>query len=173
MTQWDKALGHDPKDFWNEVATQYFAMDVHDDELKDDTAPEIPEFVKTLAQGAKKRLVRAATAVQEAFASETQREPKGEKQTPKRKRRPGPLRLLEICTWTAMVSQVARSRGWQVGEPVNLESGFNPFTVGGQRRCNDYLRSFQQDAVVFAFPCTTWSVMHQLNQRTPQHTLAT
>ena len=67
-----------------------------------------------------------------------------------------------------MVSQVARSRGWQVGEPVNLESGFDLLTIGGQRRCNDYLRSFQPDAVVFAFPCTTWSVMQQINQRTPQ-----
>ena len=35
-----------------------------------------------------------------------------------RQRRRGPLRVIEICTWTCMMSITAASLGWEASEPV-------------------------------------------------------
>ena len=72
------------------------------------------------------------------------------------RRRPGPLRILEIFTWTMAVSFAAHQRGWEVGEPLTLPN-YNLLDPGDQRKAFEYVRAFDPDFIMVAFPCTVWS----------------
>ena len=53
------------------------------------------------------------------------------------RRRPGPLRIIEIFTWTMAVSFAAHERGWEVGEPLTLPN-YNLLDPGDQRKAFEY-----------------------------------
>ena len=41
------------------------------------------------------------------------------------------LSIMEICTWTMMVSMVAAARGWETWQPITIESGYDLTTDHG------------------------------------------
>ena len=127
-------------------------------------AAGVGEGADTLNKGQKRRLLDAVNQVIESAEIEKQ-------QTQGIPRAPGPprkLRVLEIFTWSCMLSMVAVTRGvWDAYEPVTLESGWNLEYRGVQDRAMDYLREVDPDLLVVAWPCSPWSVMQNANQRTP------
>ncbi|CAE7228738.1 RE1, partial [Symbiodinium sp. CCMP2456] len=88
--------------------------------------------------------------------------------TPNRSpRRPGPWRVVEIFTWTMMISMVAAQRGWMVGQPITLPH-FDLRDKGDQAAALQYLDNFQPDFLVVAFPCTAWSTLQNWNVHTAE-----
>jgi hypothetical protein len=84
-----------------------------------------------------------------------------------RTRRPGPWRVLELFTWTCMVSLVAAQQGWEFLEPVTLPR-FDIQTWAGRKKAWNYIREADPDFIMSAWPCGPWSRMQQINQRNPQ-----
>ena len=83
------------------------------------------------------------------------------------RRRPGPLRILEIFTWTMAVSFAAHQRGWEVGEPLTLPN-YNLLDPEDQQKAFAYVRSFDPDFIMVAFPCTVWSGLQTFGFRSPE-----
>ena len=83
-----------------------------------------------------------------------------------RKRRPGPLRVVEVCTWTCMISAVAASLAWEVWEPITLPK-HDLLTTRGREAARKALGAADLDFIALAPPCTEWSQMQSVNQRTP------
>ena len=79
-------------------------------------------------------------------------------------RRAGPWRILEIFTWTCMVTMTADKLGWEAFEPIT-EPGWNLSEDRAKARTN--LQEVDPDFVVLAPPCSPWSHMQLINQRTP------
>ena len=129
-------------------------------------AAGVGEGADTLNKGQKRRLLDAVNQVIESAEVEIEKQ-----QTQRIPRAPGPprkLRVLEIFTWSCMLSMVAVTRGvWDAYEPVTLEAGWNLEYRGVQDRAMDYLREVDPDLLVVAWPCSPWSVMQNANQRTP------
>ena len=83
-----------------------------------------------------------------------------------RKRRPAPLRVVEVCTWTCMISTVAASLAWEVLEPITLPK-YDLLTRKGREAARKALIAADPDFIAMAPPCTEWSQMQSVNQRTP------
>ena len=79
-------------------------------------------------------------------------------------RRPGPYRVLEVCTWTCMVTMVAMGMGWEGLEPITLPR-WNLFKSSDIRAASEYLCRSDPDLVVCAWPCSPWSQLQRINQR--------
>ena len=80
-------------------------------------------------------------------------------------RRPGPLRVLEIFTWTCMVSLVAADLGWHMLEPVTLPR-WDMHCPKARAEAYDYIDRADPDLIVLAWPCTVWSSLQRINRRT-------
>ena len=83
-----------------------------------------------------------------------------------RKRLSGPIRVVEMCTWTCMVSVVAASLAWEVGVPITLPA-YDLLTRKGREVARKALVATDPDFIVMAPPCTEWSQIQSVNQRTP------
>ena len=57
--------------------------------------------------------------------------------------------------------------GWDVLEPITLESGFDLLTQKGRAEAMAYLEKERPDVVVFAWPCTPWTRMRECFGTTP------
>ncbi|MED5528102.1 MAG: hypothetical protein VYC81_05540, partial [Actinomycetota bacterium] len=124
---------------------------------------EARDTFKRLAHGVRKKLSKCAEVLHGAFfedarslRSKVQRRPL---------RRP---RILEICTWTCMLTSVAVERGWSGFSPISLETGYDLTTTRGRTDAWGYLNRVDPDLVVCAFPCTPWSRLQHMNKRTEQ-----
>jgi hypothetical protein len=83
-------------------------------------------------------------------------------------RKPGPWRVLEIFTWTAMITMVAGSlSNWDAYEPVTLPR-WDLLRKKDQDDAMRYIEERDIDFVVIAWPCTPWSIMQNLNQKPHQ-----
>ena len=70
------------------------------------------------------------------------------------KRRP---KILEVFTWSMAVSLAASSRGWDVMEPVTLESGWDLRLPKDRALALEYVVRERPDVIVSAWPCTPFS----------------
>ena len=86
--------------------------------------------------------------------------------TGSRQRKSGPIRVLEICTWTCMMGIVASKLVWGAWEPTTLP-GYDLQTTTGRNAARRYLLKLDPDFVAMAPRCTEWSQMQNINQRTP------
>jgi hypothetical protein len=85
---------------------------------------------------------------------------------PVTQRRTGPWRILEIFTWTCMVTMTADKLGWEAFEPIT-EPGWNLNLSGDRAKARTYLKEVDPGFVVLAPPCGPWSPIQLINQRTP------
>ena len=117
-------------------------------------------LLKKMAHGTRRRIAKVMSGLAETFKADPV-----EPSPPRRAwRRP---RLLEICTWTCMVTASACARGWEAWQPITLECGFDLCTKKGQDEADRCIDKVDPDAIVMAFPCTAWSVLNEnLNQNT-------
>jgi hypothetical protein len=81
-----------------------------------------------------------------------------------RRRRCRALSFLEVCTWTLALSTAARQRGWEVWEPISLEPGFDLLTQHGHKEAFEYVQHVRPSVLAFAWPCTWWSPLQNLNE---------
>ena len=83
-------------------------------------------------------------------------------------RKPGKWRMIEIFTWTAMVTIVAGTMpDWQAFEPLTLPR----WDLLDWKAQDDALRLLEEhdiDFSIIAWPCTPWSIMQNLNQKPHQ-----
>ena len=82
---------------------------------------------------------------------------------------PRKWKILEVFTWTCLISHIAASAGkWEFLEPITIEAKWDLRDAQTRQRAFDYLKKVEPDLLVVAWPCGPWSVMQQVNQRTPQ-----
>ena len=85
-------------------------------------------------------------------------------------RRPGKFRVLEVFTWTHMVTECARllSDHWECYEPITLPK-FDLLTEDGRQKARDYIELVDPDFLMIADPCGPFSKMNiNMKQRTPE-----
>ena len=80
-----------------------------------------------------------------------------------RRRRCRAQSFLEVCTWNLALSTAARQRGWEVWEPISLETGFDLLTPSGQKEAFEHVQHVRPSVLAFAWPCTCWSPLQNLN----------
>ena len=117
-----------------------------------------------LNKGQRRRLLAASKEIGEVASHEAERK----KPRIRRSLKPcGALKLIEIFTWSCMVTRVAFSRGWETYEPITLPN-WDLRLESTQNEAMRYLEEINPDAIVVAWPCSPWSPLQQLNMRTPQ-----
>ena len=127
------------------------------EDMYDEDWQDIEEaHYNVVKRGVKKRLQNLTTMAEKA-----------EEEVTARKTHFRPLKLLEIFTWTMMMTTTAATLGWEVMEPVTLESGWDVSRPRDQRRCLDYIDRERPDLVVVAWPCTYFSAMQNLSLKKP------
>ena len=74
-------------------------------------------------------------------------------------------KILEICTWTMMLSNVAQESNplWQVCTPVSIEHGYNLLTKEGRDAGERYIKRQKPDLLVGEWMCGPFSSMQNLN----------
>ena len=118
-----------------------------------------------LGKGQRRRLLDAVHRIGEAAHQGVQE--KKARETGLNRRLPGPWRMVEIFTWTCMMTQCAYQRGWDTYEPVTLESGWDLTNKQVQDEAFRYLERIDPDFIMIAWPCAPWSIMQNANMRTP------
>ena len=122
---------------------------------------------EALTKGQRRRILAATKEIGEAAARECEErkiykvKSSIPKYVPPRKR----WRILEIFTWTCMVSQIAHMRGWEFLEPITLP-GWDLTCPKVQKQALEYYERADPDFVVLAWPCGPWSPLQNLNQKT-------
>ena len=114
---------------------------------------ETPENVK---RGAPKRLARIANSLAEVFEASHEA---NEKQ---QKRRPGDLQLDATNH-----ARRPRGYGWEGGNPLSIETGYDNATAAGQQAAWDAYVNFAPHVAILAFPCDPWSKMQNMNMKDP------
>ena len=79
------------------------------------------------------------------------------------------LSIMEICTWTMMVTSIAIQRGWETWQPITIESGYDLTTNKGIEMAKIDIEKANPDVIVFAWVCTPWTLMQNLNSKVPGH----
>ena len=131
---------------------------------------------KWLKKGACRHVRQASRAVSQAMQEEAAKRRKASQENEQDKvtseqakpikRKPGPWRLVEIFTWTCMISMLAADRGWDAFEPITLPQ-WDLRRAADRAQASEYLERVDPDLLVVQTPCTPWSVLQQTNQRTP------
>ena len=156
-----------------ESAGSASATDDTSDEEPSDAAEDHQEVLvgdagddAVMGKGQKRRILAAAKIIGEAAKVElSQRQPPAPSVPRARKLRSG-WKILEIFTWTCLLSRYACSLGWEFLEPVTLP-GWNLLDAGIQREAWSYIERAQPDFIMIAWPCGPWSNLQNLNQKTP------
>lgn len=76
-------------------------------------------------------------------------------------------KVLEIFSWTMMISSIAAGMNWDVLEPIDYVSGWDLYQKADRTRALNYLDREAPDLVVLAWPCTCWSIMQNSHIRRP------
>ena len=76
---------------------------------------------------------------------------------------------MEICTWTMLITTLAIAAGWIGWQPVTIESTFDLTTSKGVLTAKKDVEKANPDVIVFAWPCSPWSQMQNLNNNVPGH----
>ena len=147
-------------------------------ESGDDEAVDLEGYAaEVFSKGARKRVQRHLDEIQEAFSLQQERTGESNrqeirkklKQQPLRqKRRAGPWRVMEIFTWTCMISIVAAVHGWIASEPMTLPR-FDLADYSVQRDVWQRIEKFDPDLIVTAWPCHPWSQLQQCSKGKPWH----
>ena len=72
------------------------------------------------------------------------------------------LKIMEVFTWTMMMSITAAGLGWHVLEPITRESGWDLRKREVQEKVFKYVAKEKPDVIVCAWPCTAFSSLQHL-----------
>ncbi|CAK9054149.1 unnamed protein product [Durusdinium trenchii] len=77
----------------------------------------------------------------------------------------GPWRVIELFTWTCMISLCAVQTGrWEMWEPISLPS-WDLQRDDHQVEAHQYLARADPDLLVIAWPCTEWSMLNEYGRK--------
>ena len=124
---------------------------------------DVPGDSEVLNKGQRRRLLDAVQKISDAAETEVEDR---KKTKVKLTRTPGPWRLIEIFTWTCMLTTLACQEGWSTYEPITLDSGWNLEYKADREKAFAYLEEIDPDVIMIAWPCGPWSVMQNANMRT-------
>eukprot|EP00435_Cladocopium_sp_Y103_P057834 s201_g20.t1 len=100
------------------------------------------------------------------FSDEVERTKfKKEKEVPRVRRLRTGFKILEIFTWSCMLSRFAYGLGWEYLEPVTLP-GWDLTDPKVQLEAHQYIDRVDPDFIMVAWPCGPWSPLQRLNQKT-------
>ena len=119
-----------------------------------------------LGKGQKRRILAASKIIGEASKVEIMKQPKLTEPVPRNRKLRTGWKILEIFTWTCLLSRYAYSIGWEFLEPVTLP-GWDLLDPKIQQEAWSYLERSQPDFIMIAWPCSSWSNLQNLNQKTP------
>ena len=152
-------------------------VESEESELESYVAEEDTWPVKILSKHEKRKIGHHLSELMDCYESEavnkkparTTREEEEEVLHVHRGVRSGPKgwKVLEVFTWTCMVSLVAAARGWTMMEPVSLP-GWNLLDPQTRQDAHKYIDEVKPDLIVLAWPCRLWSPLQALNYRTTQ-----
>ena len=128
-------------------------------------ASDLPGETEILNKGQRRRLLDATQKVSDAAETEATTR-KSRRSSVAAPRKPGPWRLVEIFTWTCMLTKLACEGGWSTYEPITLDSGWNLEHKCDRDRAFKYLEEIDPDAIAIAWPCGPWSILQNANGRT-------
>ena len=129
---------------------------------------------KHLSKGQKRKILRNLQEIADAYTTHEVHVTKimSKPQCPRpitikpSARKPGSWRILEIFTWTAMVTMVAGSlSNWDAYEPVTLPR-WDLLKRKDQDDAMSYIEERDIDFVVIAWPCTPWSIKAKFKPET-------
>ena len=74
-------------------------------------------------------------------------------------------KIMELFTWSCLVSRIAYTQGWQFCEPITLPHWdiTNPVDF---EQALDYIDRENPDFLIMAWPCTKWSSYQRMNAST-------
>ena len=75
-------------------------------------------------------------------------------------------KIMEICTWTMMISTLALevpNGKWQVCTPVSIEHGYDLLTETGRRKAEKYVHHEKPDLIVGEWMCSPFSSLQHIN----------
>ena len=127
---------------------------------------EVEGDEEVLNKGQRRRLLAAAKTIQEGARAETLEHESYVVKEVLRTPRTSRFRILEVFTWSCMVSLTAAKMGWEFLEPVTLESGWDLSSGVMQDKAMQYMKEVSPDLLVVAWPCGPWSPLQQLNVKT-------
>ena len=125
----------------------------------------------TIKKGTRKKLFGNVKDAREAFEEGAKERPPPQPAwhvdtTIKKRRR---LSIMEICTWTMMVTMIAMQRGWDTWQPITIESGYGLTSDKGIAMAKLDIEKANPDVIVFAWVCTPWTLMQNMNNKVPGH----
>ena len=116
-----------------------------------------------LSKGQRRRILAAAKGISEAATAEAERRSCPEKVPRVRRLRTG-YKILEIFTWSCLLSRFAYGLGWEYLEPLTLP-GWDLKSPKVEKEAWDYLHRVNPDFIAVAWPCTEWTIMQNANQK--------
>ena len=75
-------------------------------------------------------------------------------------------KVMEICTWTMMISSLAVERDpehWKVCRPITIETGFNLLKKSGRKKADKHLEKEKPDLIVAEWMCSPFSSTQNMN----------
>ena len=125
----------------------------------------------TIKKGTRKKLFGNVKDALEAFEEGAKERPPPQPAwhfdaTIKKRRR---LSIMEICTWTMMVAMIAMQKGWDMWQPIMIESGYDPMSDKGVAMAKMDIEKANPDVIVFAWVCTPWTLMQNMKNKVPGH----
>ena len=135
------------------------------------TEEQFSGWVKWLQKGARRHIRATARTVSEAMYGEAKKKERPVKtkvrnEGPVSKRRPGPWRVVEIFTWTCVISMVASGRGWDVLEPITLPR-WDVRNQSDREATDRYSEEVDLDLLAVQTPCLQLTVLQLTSQRAP------
>ncbi len=151
-----------------EVENESDFYSVYEVEQDDDEWDTLGPTITNKEPGARQRFLKAADDIKGAFTAEAKlqeekeyrsrrdfeaRQARGQfKPDSVPRRRPGPWRAIEICTWTCMITIMAGVQsGWQGLEPITTPN-FDLTTVRGRNDARVWLTTADPDLLIVAWP---------------------
>ena len=114
---------------------------------------------------------QAVTGIQEAYETQSNEKPeKTEAYTARKwqKKKKGKWKVVEIFTWTCMVSMCALQTGnWTMMEPITLPN-WDLLRESDRKEALECLEKEDPDLMVIAWPCTVWSPLQHFGNKTTE-----
>ena len=66
-------------------------------------------------------------------------------------------------------TMIAMQRGWETWQPITIESGYDLTSDKGIAMAKMDIEKANPDVIVFAWVCTPWTLMQNMNNKVPGH----
>ena len=159
------------------ISSHEFGVELHEEE-SEESEDEVGEKdtwkKKVMSKGQKTDVGHSVHVLKECLVNESKKKREEEEQRTEAevfvsrgvRKRQGQWKVLEIFTWTCMISMCAVETGrWSMMEPITLPR-WNLLEAQDRQEALEYLDREDPDLLVLAWPCTVWSQLQTLGRKT-------